>query len=184
MTKLFYIILLFLLTFARANAVTVDCQFNEKINSVYANQIICGMDSRVWGGKQFDVCDFETSLPVDYVSRLVIKNDKGETFRKFSESFINYSIKKNGSLPKKGPYGNKMDVLFYNYHKQDEGKAYWKGQHHFVMKSDINYIYTLFVDERTSQSFLEFSASFGTDKPKNRLSAWRETMLGFCKVTP
>ena len=182
MFRFIYFFLFLPLTIVNANAITLNCQFNEKINPTYANEIMCGMDSKVWGGKQFDLCDFKTSLAGAYISGLVLKNNKGQILNKWSQSFINYAIKKDGSLPKKSPYDNDFDVLFYHFHKKDEEKKYAVLQHHFVLKSDINYIYTLFVDERTSQAFLESKLSYGTGEPKNKLSTWRQTKLGFCEV--
>ena len=98
MFRFIYFFLFLPLTIVSANAITLNCQFNEKINPAYANEIMCGMDSKVWGGKQFDLCDFKTSLAGAYISGLVLKNNKGQILNKWSQSFINYAIKKDGSF--------------------------------------------------------------------------------------
>ena len=170
------------LTFAKANAITLNCQFNEKINPAIANKITCGMDSNVWGGEKFEVCNFKNSLSGSYVSRLILNDNKGQTYRKWSQAYINYSIKQNGILPKP-PIDDEISVLFHHHHKIGEGK-YLVSQHHLVLKSNIDNIYTLFVDSRTGQSFLEYKVSFGTGEPKSKLSTWRETTLGICEITP
>ena len=181
MYKVICLLLFLPLVISQAKAITLNCEFNEKINAAYANKITCGMDSEVWGGNPFDVCEHPTSLSGEYISRLVLKDDKAQIFREWTVSFINFSIKKNGSPPKRRPYNSGLEVLFYHYHQRERGDDWWNGQHHFVLKSDIDQIFTLFVDERTGQSFLEQSLSFGDDK-KNKLSAWTETRLGLCNI--
>ena len=117
-----------------------------------------------------------------FIIGLILNDNKGQTYRKWSQAFINYSIKQDGILPKP-PIDDEISVLFHHHHKIGEGK-YLVSQHHLVLKSNIDNIYTLFVDSRTGQSFLEYKVSFGTGEPKSKLSTWRETTLGICEITP
>ena len=91
-------------------------------------------------------------------------------------------MNKDGVAPKRNPYDSGFNVLFHHYHKRDEEKDYWRGQHHFLLKDDIELIWSLFVDERTGQSFLSQNVSFGTGAEHNKLSAWYELTMGFCNI--